>query len=187
MALHNVVDKVLQRSPIPPNSSERERLNSPAAPFARVCQCERTTPQRSAAIPEPVFSGRWNHGDPLIAQRRIQIHVPNSFQKLLLQKPFLYPNECGVIILHRDHHGGLADDPVPDAFWHCPQPYAQPTNDHEQQPAGGKLVPASQHTFENLKHIPFSNRRAAGVYSRANVPAPNLCRGTSDRVLVLCH
>src|ERR1700735_1703926 len=113
------------------------------------------TSKRSAATPEPMFSGRRNHGDPLIAKRRVQIKPPNSLKKLLLQKPFLHPYERGVIILHRNHHGGLADDPMPEAFWHSPQPYTHPADDHQQKPAGSELVPAAQHAFQNLKHIHF--------------------------------
>jgi hypothetical protein len=109
----------------------------------------------SATVPEPMLSWRWNHGDPLIAERRVEIKPPNSFEKLLLHEPFLYPYERGIIILHRDHHGGLTDDPMLEAFWHSPQPYAHPADEHQQKPAGSELVPAAQHAFKNLKHIHF--------------------------------
>jgi hypothetical protein len=45
---------------------------------------------------------------------------------------------------------------MPEAFWHSPQPYTHPADDHQQKPAGGQLVPDAQHTFEDLKHIHFS-------------------------------
>ena len=147
MALHNVVHKLLEEEPLSTQRSERERLDSPASPFARVFGAREPNLKRPSAVPEPMFSWRWNHGDPLIAKRRVQIKPPNSFEKLLLQKPFLHPYECRIIILHRDHHGGLTDDPMPEAFWHSPQPDTHPADDHQQKPAGGELVPAAQHAF----------------------------------------
>jgi hypothetical protein len=53
---------------------------------------------------------------------------------------------------------------MPEAFWHSPQPYTHPADDHQQKPAGGELVPDAQHTFEDLKHIHFSNRSEAELF-----------------------
>src|SRR5260370_30237679 len=86
VALHNIVNEVLQESPIPPEGSEGERLYAPTTPFVSVLCTREPYLKRSAAVPEPMFAGRRNHGDPFITYRRIQIHVANSLKKPLLQK-----------------------------------------------------------------------------------------------------
>src|SRR5580704_17550146 len=151
MTVHNVVHELLEEEPFSAQRSKPERLDSPATPFVSVFGAREPHLKRSAVVPEPMFSRRRNHGDPLVAQRRVQIKPPNSLKKLLLQKPFLHPYERGVIILHRNHHGGLADDPMPEAFCHSPRPYTHPADDHHQKSAGGELVPDAQPTFEDLK------------------------------------
>src|ERR1700691_4452320 len=163
MTLNNIIDKLLEETPFSPQRSEREQLDSPAAPFVGVLSARAPHLKRSAAVPEPMFSWCWNHRDPFVAKRRVQIEPPNSFQELLLQKPFLHPYEGSVIVLHRNHHGGLVDGPMPEAFWHSTQPHAHSTDNHQQKPAGGEFVPAAQYTFQNLEHIHFSNRHNAGI------------------------
>src|SRR5262249_2968949 len=50
---------------------------------------------------------------------------------------------------------GLAHYPVPEFFRQGPEPDAQATDDHEQQPPGRKFVLTGQHIFQNLKHVLF--------------------------------
>ena len=153
MGPHNVIHEVLQESPLSPQRPEGERFDPPAGAFVSVFCAREPHLKRPATIPEPVFSGRRNHRYALTAQRRIQIHAANSFEKLLLQKPLLHPHERGIIILHGDNHRGLSNDPVPEFFWYGSEVHTHPANNHEQQPAGGELVPAGQHAFQQLEHI----------------------------------
>jgi hypothetical protein len=57
---------------------------------------------------------------------------------------------------------------MPETFWHSPQPYTHPADDHQQKSAGGELVPDAQPTFEDLKHIHFSYRREAELFVEQN-------------------
>src|SRR5258708_40210593 len=104
-----------------------------------------------------------------------------SLEKLLFQKPLLEPCECRVIIFHGDHNGGLAHDPVPEPFRHGPQPDAHAADDHEQQPAGSEVVPASQYIFQEFEHIPFFLTGAKPEFV-SEYATSICCRGTSDRV-----
>jgi hypothetical protein len=56
-------------------------------------------------------------------------------------------------LIYCDDHSGLENDPIPDSCRYRPQPDTQATDDHEHQAAGGEIVAASQHIFQNLKHI----------------------------------
>src|ERR1700756_395589 len=108
MGLHDVIDEVPQESSISSERSERERLDASTASFVSVLRAREPHLKRSAAIPEPVLSRCRNHRNPLVAHGCIQVDSTNSLQKALIQKPLLYPRERSVIVLHRDHHGGLA-------------------------------------------------------------------------------
>ena len=69
---------------------------------------------------------------------------------------------------------------MPETFWHSPQPYTHPADDHQQKSAGGELVPDAQPTFEDLKHIHFSYRREAELFVE-QLPALNVFgRGIGD-------
>lgn len=152
MTPDNIFNKVLQSSSIPAECPKRQRFHSPASPFARVF-CTREPHLKGPPVkPKPVLARRRNHRDPFVTQRRIQIQVTNALEELLLQKPFLHPGECGIIIFYCDHHGALAHKPEPKRCGYGPQPYAYTANDHEQQPARGEFIPTGQHTFKNLKH-----------------------------------
>src|SRR5262249_16441268 len=117
---------------IPAKCAESERLDSPPASFMRVVHSRKPHFKRSSAEPEPVLARRRNHCDLLVTQCCVEIKMTNSLQNRLLQKPFLDPHECRVIVLHSDHHGGLKDDPVPDSLRHRPQPDAQAADDHQK-------------------------------------------------------
>src|ERR1041385_6912111 len=113
MTADNILNKMLQPSSIPAKCSKSQRLQSPATPFTCVLRAREPHLKWPAAKPEPMFSGSGEHRNPFIADSCIQIHVTDAFEKLLLQKPLLHPGEGRIIILHRDNHGALADDPVP--------------------------------------------------------------------------
>ena len=82
--------------------------------------------KRPACVPEPMNAWRRNKRDAFRSQSRVQIHTPNSFQKVLIEKPLLDPDEHGVVVLHRNHHRGLANDPVPELLWHRSKIRADP-------------------------------------------------------------
>src|SRR5215472_1491101 len=85
--------------------------------------------------------------------------MANPFHELLLQKPLFHPGESGIIVLYGHNHGGLVDNPVPQPLRDGLQPDGDSPNHHEQEPAGGELVPAAQDIFKKFEHVSsFSNR-----------------------------
>src|SRR6266850_3298274 len=110
MATDDIVHKVLQEGSIPPNGAKGERFGSPRDSFMCTLGPREPHLKRTAVIPEPMKARSWNHRDPFIAHRGVQVQMSYPLQELLLQKPFLHPHECGVVIIHRDHHGGVVHD-----------------------------------------------------------------------------
>ena len=52
--------------------------------------------------------------------RFIEIDAADPLQEILLKQPFLDPHEGRIVVLNRDHHRGLIDDPVPQSFRNRP-------------------------------------------------------------------
>src|ERR1700704_657158 len=95
---------------------------------------------------------RGNKSNSFISDSRIQINSSNSLQEILLQEPLLHPEERSVIVVHRDHHGRLTDQPFPHSLRDGAQIHAEAADDHEQQSARGELVVAAQYIFQNFTH-----------------------------------
>src|SRR5437660_9724767 len=74
-------------------------------------------------------------------------------QELLIEKPLLDPDEYCVVVLHGNHHRGLADDPVPQLLRDRSKIRAHRANRHEEQSARGKLVLAAKRVFEKFDHV----------------------------------
>src|SRR5215471_2568711 len=67
MTPHNIVDEVLQEGLLSADRPEHKRLHPPGSFFRSVLSTPEPHLERPAAVPEPVFPGRRNHRDTLIA------------------------------------------------------------------------------------------------------------------------
>src|SRR5215469_9603305 len=140
MRRNHIVNESLQQSPLASERAEGQRLYAPGNMLVRVFRPRKPHFEWPASVPEPVFAWRRNHRYALVAYGRVQVEIPDSREKLLLQKPLFDPHECRVVVRDGDDHRGLAHDPVPDGLRYTSQPDAYATDDHQQQAARGELV-----------------------------------------------
>ena len=152
VARHHVIHETLQERPLPSDRPEGQRFQASASPLPRVLSPREVHQERPSAIPEPMNPRRRNQRDTFVAHRRIQIDSADSLQKLLLQKPFLHPGECRIVVFHGDHQSALLHQPVPKFLGNSPQVNAYSADDHQQQSASSKLVLAAQNVFQKLHH-----------------------------------
>ena len=131
MRRNHIVNESLQQSALASERAERQGFYAPGNTLMRVFRARKPNFERPASLPEPVLAGRRDHGYALIAYGRVQVEIPDSREKLLLQKPFLDPYECRVVVSDCDDHRGLAHDPVPNGLRYTSQPDAYATDDHQ--------------------------------------------------------
>src|SRR5437762_3470770 len=112
MTLHDVSDEALKNSAVPSHCTKSERLEA-SSDLAAFLRSRKPNLEWTSLIQEPVLARRGNQGDTLVADRCIQIQIPDSLHEFLLQKPFLYPLECHVVIGDRDGHCRLGDEQIP--------------------------------------------------------------------------
>src|ERR1700704_1378474 len=152
MALDDFFDELLEKALAASDSTERQRLRPAPRRTFRVLVPVEVNQERPSSMPKPMRPRRRNESNSFIADSRVQINSSNSLQEMLLQKPFLHPEERSVIVVHGDHHGRLTDQPFPQSLRDRAQIHAQTADDHEQQSAGGELVVAAQYIFQNFTH-----------------------------------
>src|SRR5579872_4850642 len=130
MTGNHIVNESLQQSALASERAECQRLHASRNTLVRVLGAREPYLERPASVPEPMLPRRRNHRYALVAYGRVQVEVPDSRQKLLLQKPFFDPHERRIVISDCDDHRRLAHDPVPDGFRHTSQPDAYATDNH---------------------------------------------------------
>ena len=147
VAIHNLIHELPQNArPATDGSKLQVLVTSRPSTLCLLTSIE-INMKRSSATPEPVMTRSRNKSDSPALQRCVHVQTSNALKELLIEKPFLHPDERGVFALDRDAHRCLIDDSPPCSQRNGAQINADPADDHQQRPTRRKLVLASEHSL----------------------------------------